>query len=39
MEWIVLGIVAVVVYHFYRVGKRVDSRNGYNVGRFRGRRR
>jgi hypothetical protein len=39
MDWIILGIIAFVVYHFYRAGKREGSREGYNVGRFRRRRR
>ena len=39
MEWILLGIVALVVYSVYRAGKREGSRKGFNAGRFRGRRR
>jgi hypothetical protein len=39
MDWIILVIVALVAYHFYRAGKREGSRRGYNVGRFQRRRR
>jgi hypothetical protein len=39
MDWIILGIVALVVYRIYRAGKREGSRKGFNAGRQRGRRR
>ena len=36
---IVLGILVFVGYSFYKSGKRIGSRKGYNVGRTRRRRR
>ena len=36
---IVLGVLVFVGYAIYKSGKRIGSRKGFNVGRFRGRRR
>lgn len=33
-----LIVLAAVTWWFYREGKRIGSRKGYNVGRSRGRR-
>ena len=35
---VILGLVGVVGYYIYRVGKREGSRKGYGIGRSRGRR-
>ncbi|QDU94482.1 hypothetical protein [Lignipirellula cremea] len=37
--WIILGTIAAIAYWIYKTGKRTGSRQGYNVGRSRGRRR
>ncbi len=37
-ELIVLGILIGVGTWLYRAGKRIGSRKGFNVGRWRGRR-
>ena len=34
-----LAVMAAIAWWFYKSGKRTGSRKGYNVGRFRGRRR
>ena len=33
-----IGLLIVIAWWFYRSGKRIGSRKGYNVGRSRGRR-
>ena len=38
-ELIVLGILIGVGTWLYKAGKRIGSRKGFNVGRWRGRRR
>jgi hypothetical protein len=38
-ELIVLGILVGIGAWFYQAGKRTGSRKGFNVGRWRGRRR
>ena len=38
-ELLVLGILICVGVWVYKVGKRIGSRKGFNVGRWRGRRR
>ena len=40
MESVVgLAMLGIVAWWFYKSGKRIGSRKGYNVGRSRGRRR
>jgi len=34
-----LAMLAVIAWWFYKSGKRIGSRKGYNVGRSRARRR
>ena len=34
-----LAVLAAIAWWFYKSGKRIGSRKGYNVGRSRGRRR
>ena len=34
-----LAVLATIAWWFYKSGKRIGSRKGYNVGRSRGRRR
>ena len=38
-ELLVLGILIGVGVWMYKAGKRIGSRKGFNVGRWRGRRR
>ena len=38
-ELIVLGILIGIGAWLYKAGKRIGSRKGFNVGRWRGRRR
>ncbi len=38
-EWLGFGVLALVAWWFYKSGKRIGSRKGYNVGRSRSRRR
>jgi hypothetical protein len=38
-DLIALGVLAAIVWWFYKSGKRTGSRKGYNVGRYRRRRR
>jgi hypothetical protein len=39
MELLVIAVIAIIGYFFYRSGKRTGSRKGYNVGRRHERRR
>ena len=38
-EWLGFVLMALVAWSFYKSGKRIGSRKGYNVGRSRARRR
>jgi hypothetical protein len=38
-EWLGFTVLALVAWWFYKSGKRIGSRKGYNVGRSRARRR